>query len=169
MHHVKFIARIFSHFPLAKVYSTHGMRYLYQERAAATPHRLPALAKTMLEIDVQPADGYAHLILKGVIDSVNQSEPFVRAVEACQAHGYKAALIDGRSATRNLTTVDLYDLGARLHDLGLQGLQVALVNESYDFGITTKFLETVARNRGQNLKAFDHFEEAVAWVKKPNT
>ncbi|MCK6473238.1 MAG: hypothetical protein L6R28_15955 [Planctomycetes bacterium] len=123
----------------------------------------------MLEIDVQTADGYAHLILKGVIGSVNQSEPFARAVEACQAHGYKAALIDGRGATRNVSTVDLYDLGTRLHELGLQGIKVALVNESYDFGITTKFLETVARNRGQNLKAFNHFEEAVAWIKETKT
>lgn len=123
----------------------------------------------MLEIDVQPADGYVHIILKGMIDSVNQSQPFIRAVKACQAHGCKAVLIDERGATRNVSTVDLYDLGARLHELGLQGLKVALVNESYDFGITTKFLETVARNRGQNLKAFDQFEAAVAWLKDPQT
>lgn len=123
----------------------------------------------MLEIDAQPADGYVHLILKGVIDSVNVSEAFTRAVAECQAHGCKAALIDGRGATRNVTTVDLYDLGARLHELRLQGIKVALVNESYDFAITTKFLETVARNRGQNLKAFDHFEDAVTWLQEPVT
>lgn len=120
----------------------------------------------MLEINVQPADGYIHLTLKGVVDSVNMHESFVRAASECQAHGCKAALIDGRKATRNVTTVDLYDLGARLHEIGIQGLKVALVNESYDYGITTKFLETVARNRGQNLKAFDRFEAAVAWLKE---
>lgn len=131
-------------------------------------YRPSAFVVTMLEIEVLHADGFVHLTLKGAIDSVNQSEPFVRAAAECRAHGCKAALIDGRKATRNVSTVDLYDLGSRLHELGMQGLKVAMVNESYDFGITTKFLETVARNRGQNLRAFDQLEAAVAWLKEPS-
>ena len=74
-------------------------------------------------------------------------------------------LLDGREATSDLTTVDIFNLVSSLFEAGV-GVRnkLALLNRPKDDFDRAAFLELCARNRGFNISAFRDFEAALAWL-----
>lgn len=69
-------------------------------------------------------------------------------------------LIDHRDVESFVGTMDIFDLGARLPQSPFRRIAM-VVNEIHE---NYQFLETVAVNRGGNLKMFTSEEAALAWV-----
>ena len=85
-------------------------------------------------------------------------------IEACFEHDLFAVLLDCRSMTGNLSIMDRYRLvvyGQRM--LGKVN-RVALVGRQ-EAVLPDRFAETVAVNRGINLKVFIDMDQAVDWLK----
>ena len=74
-------------------------------------------------------------------------------------------LLDGREATSDLTTVDIFNLVSGLFEAGV-GVRnkLAMLNRPKDDFDRAAFLELCAKNRGFNISAFRDFEEALAWL-----
>ncbi len=76
-------------------------------------------------------------------------------------------LIDARldSDFPSFSTAHNYSISARLSELGFaQGTKVAIVYAVSRFYTNDQFGETVARNRGFNIRIFKKIEEAEDWL-----
>lgn len=78
----------------------------------------------------------------------------------------RAVLVDARELTGGpLSDMDRYDLGV-LVARELVSTPAALVG-SLPFVDRRRFGESVARNRGANVRVFTDLDEAVAWLRNP--
>ena len=74
-------------------------------------------------------------------------------------------LIDVRNIENKLTTNQEYEFGIKLAaSKELIGAQVAVLNKQQTD--QNNFINTVAINRGYNLRAFTCYNEATKWLKK---
>ena len=87
-------------------------------------------------------------------------------MEACTKHGTSEVLIDVRKLEGRLGTLDAYDLPTKyfpkLRDEGV--LTKAAIVDLKEFENSYRFLETVAANRGYNLRIFGDIDEAMKWL-----
>lgn len=75
----------------------------------------------------------------------------------------KQVLIETASEEQ-LSTVKAFQLAAELPSLGFGNLKIALVDTSEANVAINKFTETVAINRGINIKAFTDVDAAERWL-----
>jgi hypothetical protein len=109
-------------------------------------------------------------ILEGRLDMESAREYMAEASRVLGAHDCKRFLNDLRGAETNLSVLDTYDLPTVLKEIGaeagveLQRWRRAIVapKEASD---TARFFETVAVNRGDDVKVFAEIDEAMAWLK----
>lgn len=88
-------------------------------------------------------------------------------VAACDEHGYDRALVDVQGMNGTLATTDAYSLGTKyLKEFRRPGrLKVSILDaESNQYRF--RFLETVARNQGFNLRIFSNIDEAMGWLRE---
>ena len=80
----------------------------------------------------------------------------------CKRNPHPSVLVDARALTGNLTTMEIFDMGARLESLGwLRSQRFAIVVSPEH---ADPFAETVAVNRGFILRLFTDYQEAEAWL-----
>ncbi len=101
-------------------------------------------------------------------------QTFAQLIEEVIEHRIGKVLFDGRSVTRELTTMDRYEYGefcaeqilklASYHSLSPMFAYV-LMEPVLDPG---HFGETVAVNRGMRVKAFNNLSDARSWLEKDN-
>lgn len=93
------------------------------------------------------------------------SQLFLQALSlACQQHSPQAVLIDRRRSALKFSTMNIYAHPEEYRQAGISpSARIALVVT----GISEdeRFLETVFRNRGYNMKIFDNWRCAVAWAR----
>lgn len=100
---------------------------------------------------------------------------FSEMMEAVALHKTKRVLFDGRTMTGNPQTLERFYYGefaaatvAQRKTRGASGatrFAYVLKEPVLD---PERFGETVAANRGMDVKAFDNPEEALAWLEKPS-
>lgn len=74
-------------------------------------------------------------------------------------------LIDSRKIKNALTTMQEYEFGKMLAaSEEIKGSRVAILSNLAD--IENQFVNTVAANRGYNLKEFVIYEDAMKWLKE---
>jgi hypothetical protein len=99
---------------------------------------------------------------------------FLEMMEAAARHGSKQVLLDGRTITGNPKTIERFFYGEFAAQTVAQH-QTRTPSTATRFAYVLrepvldpqKFGETVAVNRGMDVRAFDSLEEALRWLAKP--
>lgn len=79
----------------------------------------------------------------------------------CKMAGCRKVLVVGPRFNSGLSTLDLFNLGERITELGLQ---VAVVPLRHASTADVRFLEAVTLNRGCPMRFFASEQEAKAWL-----
>lgn len=117
------------------------------------------------EVQIIPIREFLRTDVSGVVDLKASRELLKGLVAACSRNNVDRILIDGREASSNASTVDVWTLANDLGSLGVsREHRVALLNRPKDEFDRGAFLELCATNRGYQLRAFRDFEEAFAWL-----
>jgi hypothetical protein len=115
-------------------------------------------------VDVYDKDEFVLVTYTGEFNVEAANRTIDRALQACKEFGKTRLLLDCKNMIGALSVFDRFQVAE--YGQKLQGTmsKVAMVRpESQD--PSDKFTETVAVNRGVNLKLFTDFEEAVKWLK----
>jgi hypothetical protein len=100
----------------------------------------------------------------GALDLMASRNLLKDLVSEFETAGKHRVLVDTREADVHLSTTDIYDLGVALADEPvLRREKIALLVPPEE-NIDARFLETVGRNRGADLRAFTEFETAITWL-----
>ena len=99
----------------------------------------------------------------GTIDAETFNQMILDAASAASEHGYTKYLIDMQEAYFNISTLEIVNFATYLRRTELKLLhKIALIysQDEKDY----HFIETVVRNRGYNIRIFDHSHEAISWL-----
>ena len=113
-----------------------------------------------LEITIESE--FVHVVFTKTVLSPPTSDFFTQVPDAARNAGVSKILYDARSATGQLSTMERYYYASHVAEQ-FRGLKVAfVVNQSLrDPGL---FGETVAVNRGGNIRVVGTLEEAYEWL-----
>jgi hypothetical protein len=117
-------------------------------------------------LDLTEKEGVVHAVLVGVRTPEGLAEATEKATSFCLERSTFEVLVDVRAMTGRLDTLQTYDIaGQRLpyrNDVRLLRAAVLDHPENLD---RVRFFETVATNRGVNVKIFDDKTRALAWLR----
>jgi hypothetical protein len=100
------------------------------------------------------------------VDANNMNKSRLKIGKICKEQNFTKVLVDDRSATSLPSFEDLFQFGSTFLDSGFPlYIKIAHVVNS-DQLPDNEFLETVAVNRGANIKTFQNMDEAKAWLKE---
>ena len=124
-----------------------------------------------MDLDINMEKEFLRVRVFGVFELRRANECFTRMLEAVAQHGAKKVFIDCRDLTGTLSTMDRYEHAVYAE----RELSRIGVSRSTRFGFVAKppvldnerFGQTVARNRGINVKSTDNMEEALQWLERP--
>ncbi|HEY0304186.1 MAG TPA: hypothetical protein VGC44_04395 [Longimicrobiales bacterium] len=124
-----------------------------------------------MELTTNNTPSYLHAVASGEFVLRNAEEQFMDLLDSVVDTGADRVLLDGRQVTGNLDVLDRYVYGefvalaaARLPK------NVVPTPPKFAYVLTHPVLdpdrlgETVARNRGMSLRAFDNKDEALEWL-----
>ncbi len=100
----------------------------------------------------------------GTLDFAASKQAILDIASQIKKSGEYEVLIDSRGADATLSIIELYQLGvAMAGHPSLRHSKIGLLGpmSGMDSGY---FLETVAQNRGVNIRAFTDFEQAITWL-----
>src|SRR5262249_3279963 len=103
----------------------------------------------------------ARFIGEGKPDEAIQQ--FDLIAEHCERTSNNKLLIDFTAFQANISLMDKYNLGEKSHIFASRTKKVATVVTKEQFDVDS-FGETVARNRGVNLRTFTDFQTAEKWL-----
>ncbi len=120
-----------------------------------------------IELEIIEKDGFVVAVLGGVRTPETLVEAASRTTTFCSARGISRVLIDLRGMGGGLDTLETYEVAG--HELPRQPnvrrfLRSAILDQPGNIE-RIRFFETVAVNRGLNVKIFDNEEQAVRWLK----
>jgi len=116
----------------------------------------------VLEIQVKP--DYILVTYTGEFNVAAAERAIDGSLQAGSTHNLSKILIDCRRMTGRLSIMDRYQVAVSGQRMAGKLTRVALVRQEGGSPLD-RFTETVARNRGVNLKLFNEIDEAVAWLK----
>lgn len=117
------------------------------------------------EVQIIPIKEFLRTDVSGVVDLAASRKLLRGLVVVCSQKNVSRILIDGREASSDASTADVWTLANDLDSLGVsRSHRVALLNRPKDEFDRGAFLELCATNRGYQLRAFRDFEEAFAWL-----
>jgi len=100
----------------------------------------------------------------GVLDSAASKQAILDIVSQIKQPGEYEVLVDVRGAEVMLSIAELYELGVALADHpSLRRNKIGLLGPMRDM-YDARFLESVAVNRGVDIRAFTDFEQAITWL-----
>jgi hypothetical protein len=115
---------------------------------------------------VQNAAAYLHIVVTGA-NTPEVVRAYLREIlEICVSRRCTAVLIEENLTGPGLKLVEIYSIVSEGSEYPLAHLlKVAFVNANSEHAVrSAKFAETVARNRGINVRAFPTVPEARAWL-----
>ena len=83
------------------------------------------------------------------------------ALEISKAEGYKKLFLDISKMPGRIKPMERYEVGVKAATLFRYKLKVAVLYKTEEIN---RFAETVALNRGMNVKIFNTKEEAISWL-----
>ena len=117
----------------------------------------------MLSTEAQNSHLFAHV--SGIRTGESVAQVTVEVFDATIAHGLSRVLVDVRAFDGRLGVLDIYLLVTELfQSLRGKGIKKAAIIDRPQSGMREWFLETVAVNRGFNLRVFPEVEEAREWL-----
>ena len=116
-----------------------------------------------LSTEAQISHLFAHV--SGIRTGESVAKVTVEVFDATIAHGLSKVLVDVRAFDGRLSILDVYLVVTELFEkLRGKGITKAAIVDRPQAGIREWFLETVAVNRGFNLRIFPEVEEAREWL-----
>ena len=118
-----------------------------------------------LTIEVQPNYLYAKVV--GERTPENALRFLEEAYGACVKSGHSSLLLDMQLSGRSLPASSVYEiLSQRIPD-GLKLRKIAYVQPTVDDPAMPYFAETMAANRGVNVRLFPSVAAAIQWLTQP--
>jgi len=117
-----------------------------------------------IQLQYEHRDGYLYVRLEGPLSVENVRQAFTQIAEQCKQHGYRRALTDTRALEGNLSTFDVYELGAAIGSMGLTAMERVAVLDYKRPDNQHDFAELVVRNRGVDLRVVTDEDEAIRWL-----
>jgi len=109
-------------------------------------------------------DQYLKIISKGSCDNLVQLKEYVLALqEAAVSSGQLRLLVDETHLEYTLSTLNTYHSGCFLSQLSPKPQRIAILCKTSSLN-NAKFWETVAVNRGVNVRVFDDRISAENWL-----
>jgi hypothetical protein len=119
------------------------------------------------QLSNRDTSGYVHFVVTGA-NTPDAVRGYLReALEICAQRRSRAVLIEENLTGPELRLVDIYSIVTESSEAPLAHLlKVAFVNVNPEHErSSTAFAETVARNRGVNVRAFATLAEAQQWLR----
>ena len=104
---------------------------------------------------------------EGMIDLETSKKGLAALAKACMAKGVRCVLLDVRDAQASLRLADMYELAKTFHETGFQQEDRLAILHRYRGGERAEFFALCANERGWNVRAFESYEDAMAWF-SPN-
>lgn len=115
-------------------------------------------------LEYREKDGYVLLRMFGDLNA-EVARPAIKAWLAMAAeYDCKRVLIDYTDCNVTESTIGMFDLAAKLGDVGVPRTMPIAAVAAGDLE-DHRFVETVAQNRGWTYKVFTDLEEAERWLK----
>lgn len=106
---------------------------------------------------------FVRLHADGRFDFESSKKVLASVARACLERGVDCALIDIRDAERSLKIEELYRLAQAFQEVGFRQNQRLAVLHRYNAAERAEIFAMFAHARGWNVRAFDHYEEAIEW------
>jgi hypothetical protein len=120
------------------------------------------------ELRVIETPSHLHVRASGTHTPHNARQFLVDAYEACVRLNRSAVLLEMNFVGPSMSTVSLFGVVAERASQGQQLRRIAYVDASAERSLEHKvFAETVARNRGVNVRFFQSVDEAQEWMQAP--
>jgi len=113
------------------------------------------------ELKVIPNTRIALFCRSGPITLEDRKKHVEVMAQFCREHDISQLIVDTRQQASEMTTTEMYDLGAVIPEL-MRGIHIAVVCQPSDRA--TQYGETVAANRGADSRSFHTIEGAKAWL-----
>lgn len=124
-----------------------------------------AIVSYQLTIEERPAYIYARA--DGELTPANALRFLEEAHAACVKSGRSSVLLDMQLHGPNLNTTSVYDVISQRAADGSKLRKIAYVPYKSDDQSMAYFAETVAMNRGVNVRLFDSVAAAERWLSEP--
>ena len=118
-------------------------------------------------IDLEEHPAYLHAIASGEHTAANVARFLRDANEACRQRGYTAVLVEVNFTGTSLDFSSIYEVISESSLEGVKLKRVAYVDASTRNPERMRFAETVAINRGVNVRLFRDVDEAKRWLLEP--
>jgi hypothetical protein len=119
------------------------------------------------ELRVIETPSHLHVRASGTHTPRNARQFLVDAYEACVRLKHTAVLLEMNLVGPSMSTLALFGVVEERASQGQQLKKIAYVDASVERGLEDKvFAETVARNRGVNVRFFQCVAEAEKWMKE---
>ncbi|MCU0304229.1 MAG: hypothetical protein MUC56_09260 [Thermoanaerobaculales bacterium] len=119
-----------------------------------------------LSLEIVERDGYAVAVLGGTRSPETLLAAAAETVARCASSGRDRVLIDIRAMRGGLDTLETFDVAGRQipAQAGVRSIVRAAVLDRPDNLARIGFFETVAVNRGLNLRVFANEARAIGWL-----
>jgi len=119
-----------------------------------------------IEYQIFNLDNYLKVVTKGKDDNSSDVKTYMDAIiQAVKDFKSKHVLCDERELQYSLSITDTYQLGEYISQHSSHLTKVAIVCNS-KYVDDARFYETVATNRGMQIKVHTNIEEAEIWLLK---
>lgn len=116
------------------------------------------------ELHFESKAGYLHACVRGTSTRLKESlERWQQIAAQCNQRGFCKVLIE-EDLKGQITFAELHGFAERLPKLGFTQIKVAFIDRYLDQHTANQFAETVAINRGIDVKIFLDLTEAEQWL-----
>src|SRR5436190_19059931 len=131
---------------------------------------MPVIRQSMM-LQIHPESGLLNVVATGEFSLEEAKRTFLQTLEASARHACNKVLFDGRRLTGHPEMMERFYYGEFAAETVIN-LDVPGVSAVTQFAYVLKepvldpkrFGETVAKNRGMNVKSFDNLEDAFGWL-----
>ena len=116
------------------------------------------------QLTIEQRRTYVHTKVVGERTPENALRFLRDSCRACVSQGHGAVLLDVHLSGPDLTTTSVYEVISSWVPEALKLRKIAYVEDSNDDASTSAFVETVAVNRGVNLRLFRDVASAASWL-----
>lgn len=120
------------------------------------------------ELSIEKKPDFLHVHVTGIRTREAVAAMAKDIIDACVQHQTSKVLVDVRELTGRLSTLNAYEVPSvefpKLKRPGL--LKKAVIVDVEEFKDSFRFFETVARNRGFNLRIFGDIDKAIKWLRE---
>ena len=104
----------------------------------------------------------------GLVDRASWEHQLRVCLREANSHSCYRFLVDYRAAELRLSRIDLFDRPTFYQEVGMpRAARIAIMFPPTEKD--TKFIESVADNRGYSVRAFENSDEAIAWLRRETT